>query len=201
MNVLIGVVGLFTVAAVTPGPNNFIVMRTAARGGLAKALPEILGVVLGGIVLLALISAGAGALFTLTPFLQTGITIIGCVYLIALGGRLLLASRDRDAAAGRGVSKGRLAGFGGLFLFQFLNPKGWLMMLTAASVVPATSIPGALVWLAAVFTPISLVCLLIWAGSGRLLSAPLAHPAVGRWFDRVMAALLIGSATLLLFDL
>ncbi len=61
MEALIGAAGAIAAAALTPGPNNFVVMRTAARGGLAGALSAIAGVVLGSLALLAVVVAGAGA--------------------------------------------------------------------------------------------------------------------------------------------
>jgi hypothetical protein len=60
MNALMAVAGFITVAAVTPGPNNLVVMRTAMRAGILGALPAIAGVVVGGIVLLSLATLGLG---------------------------------------------------------------------------------------------------------------------------------------------
>ncbi len=39
MDALFAITGFVTVAAVTPGPNNFIVMGAAARGGFGAATP------------------------------------------------------------------------------------------------------------------------------------------------------------------
>ena len=60
MNSLLAVIAIVTVAAITPGPNNFIVMNAAARGGLDAVLPAITGVVGGSLFLMAIIWAGAG---------------------------------------------------------------------------------------------------------------------------------------------
>lgn len=201
MNALVGIAGLIAVAAVTPGPNNLIVMRAAARSGLAAALPAIAGIVLGGLALLLVIAAGIGVLFMAAPRLQAAITIGGCAYLIWLAIKLIAKSFNYRINETVNDSKTRTAGFGGLFVFQFLNPKGWVMLLTAASLVSATSAIGAFARLAAVFVPISLVCLFAWAVFGSLLTAQLSRPVVGRWFDRVMGGFLIGVAVLLLFEI
>src|SRR5262249_33886110 len=44
-----GVAGLVAIAAVTPGPNNFIVLRAASQAGIRGAWSAIAGVVLGGL--------------------------------------------------------------------------------------------------------------------------------------------------------
>ncbi|HET9473144.1 MAG TPA: LysE family transporter, partial [Steroidobacteraceae bacterium] len=57
---LLPLAGVLVAAAITPGPNNFIVMEAGARGGLVSAGRATLGVILGSLLLLALILAGVG---------------------------------------------------------------------------------------------------------------------------------------------
>jgi threonine/homoserine/homoserine lactone efflux protein len=230
MDALIGAAGAIAAAALTPGPNNFVVMRTAARGGLAAALPAIAGVVLGSLALLALVVAGAGAAFDAVPHLRAALAIAGCLYLVWLGARLLRGgadggsgpatapdaqdaqmAQDRQAAQdGKPIenlqaaretpraadSQERLpAGVAGLFGFQFLNPKSWVLVLTATAATPAGW--GGLARfgrLAALFAIIPTVCLLLWAAMGK------ATAAAGTWLDRILGALLIASALLLLAE-
>jgi threonine/homoserine/homoserine lactone efflux protein len=54
-------------AAITPGPNNFIVMEAGARGGLVSAGRAAFGVILGSVLLLALILAGVGRVLEQFP--------------------------------------------------------------------------------------------------------------------------------------
>ena len=191
MHALLGVSGLVLVAAITPGPNNLVILREAARAGVTGALPAIAGIVAGSVALLAAVLAGAGAAFEAEPRLRSIIGIAGCLYLAWLGIRLL-RSRGSQAAAGQ-LPTGAPALFG----FQFLNPKGWVMVLTATSAAP-----GAPLWhLAALFALIPLLCLLAWALLGSAISSALARPAVAVWFDRAMGALLLTSAIALAADL
>jgi threonine/homoserine/homoserine lactone efflux protein len=88
----------------------------------------------------------------------------------------------------------------GLFGFQFLNPKGWVMVLTLVAAWPATGLAGYLP-LAVLFVAIPLSCLLLWSLAGRLLAAPMAHPRARRRIDAAMGTLLLASAALLLIDL
>ncbi|WP_426753473.1 LysE family translocator [Myxococcus sp. Y35] len=192
--------GLLTVAALTPGPNNLVVMQAGARSGWRGALPEILGAVLGGLGLLAVVMLGGTALFELLPAARTALAVGGCLYLLWLGAGLVLGSL-RPARPEAAVGPTALpAGVAPLLGFQFLNPKSWVMVLTAVSAVQVGSTGAALAWLAALFVLIPSVCLVLWAALGALLSGALRRARVRAWFDRAMGLLLVASALLLLRD-
>lgn len=205
MEAVIGAAGLVFVAAVTPGPNNFVVMRAAARAGFAGVLPAIAGVVLGGLALLAIAVAGAGAAFVAEPSLRIVVAVGGCLYLSWLGARLVAGSFGKNAGyddpdAGKAPS-GAPSGAIGLFVFQFLNPKSWAMVLTATSAAQTGA--GILVTfaqLAVLFAVIPTVCLLLWAALGSAISKHLGRPPVRVWFDRAMGLLLVVSAVLLVVE-
>ena len=89
MDAFLALAAVVTVGAITPGPNNWVVMRAAARSGAAGAVPVIAGVVLGSLALLVLVAAGGGAAFEAEPRLRTALAIGGSLYLAALGARLV----------------------------------------------------------------------------------------------------------------
>jgi len=176
--------GVLAVAALTPGPNNLIVLRAAAAGGVRGALPAIAGIVLGSLALAGAALAGIGPALTAHPRWRTAVTIGGCAYLCLLGISLFLPKADASAQA-------RAPSFAGLFGFQFLNPKAWVMVLTLTSAVDSAGL------VAALFAAIPTVCLLLWASMGALISGALRRPRFGAWFDRTMGALLVLFALLL----
>ena len=191
MNALIPIAGLVVVAAMTPGPNNLVVLRAAARSGMVAAIPAIAGIVTGGLALVGLVAAGAGAALSAEPRLQTVMALSGCLYLAWLGLRLVVRAgppAGPEASAGRPLPAGAVALFG----FQFLNPKAWMMVLTA------TAAPGVTFWqLAALFAIIPPVCLALWSAGGAALSGHLGRPRVATWFDRAMGILLLACAAAL----
>ena len=63
MSVLMIGAGLLAVASVTPGPNNLLVMRIAARSGFKSAIPAMAGVVAGGLTMWALVMSGVSVAF------------------------------------------------------------------------------------------------------------------------------------------
>lgn len=189
MQVVIGVVSLVLVAAITPGPNNFVVLRAAARGGLTAALPAIASIVAGSLALLAVVGGGAGAVFAAEPRLRTLVTVGGCAFLAWLGIGLV---RARGGSTAQHAPTGVVALFG----FQLLNPKGWIMVLTA------TSAASGVAWwhLAAIFAIVPALSLLVWSMVGSVLAQALSRPSVAACFDRAMGLLLVVSAIALALD-
>lgn len=199
MDHLLAIAGLLGVAAITPGPNNLVILRAAGRGGLRGAMPALLGVVLGGLLLLAVAALGAGGAFVAQPWLREGIAAGGALYLIWLGGSLVAAGiaprRGDGARGGPPLPAGTL----GLIGFQFLNPKSWVMVLTVLAALPASG-PRGYLPLAALFVLIPGACLLLWAALGARLARWLAQAMFRRGVDIVMGALLVGCAGLLLLE-
>lgn len=201
MQGLIAIAGLLFVGAITPGPNNLIVLRQASRGGWSGALPSMLGVVGGGLTLLALVAVGVGGLFAAEPLASLAIAVVGGLYLAVLGGRLIAGTLGRESGALEASTEGLPAGARGLFVFQFLNPKGWILTLTvvaAAQTALPESVRGPT--LLGLYLVIPISCLAVWALLGVALARSLQREGVKRWVDRVMGALLVGFALLLLIE-
>lgn len=187
----LAIASLLLLAAIMPGPNNIVMVRTGALGGIRTAVPAMTGVVLGGAVILILTTAGLGVLFVRWPSLRTFIAIGGASYLIWLGWCLVRSGGDTQGNA-------RLpSGAVGLFGFQFLNPNSWAMMLTVTSRLPEGGIGATFIRLVPMFVSISTACLLLWVVMGRALMSRMACTSTRVWIDRAMGALLIASALLL----
>jgi threonine/homoserine/homoserine lactone efflux protein len=199
MDRLITLGGLLCVAAITPGPNNLVVLRAAGHAGIRAAVPAITGIVLGGLLLLALTALGAGAAFAAHPSLKLRVGAIGSLYLAWLGVSLCaggLAPRHSGAASAKPALP---AGTLGLIGFQFLNPKSWVMVLTVLATLPTTTLRDYLP-LAGLFVLIPTLCLLLWASLGAWLARWLVRPVVRRDVDIVMGVLLVVCAGLLLIE-
>lgn len=115
-NSFAGAAGVVLVAALSPGPNNVVVLRAAAAGDGSRAWPAIGGVVCGGIAMLAGTIAAGSAVLT-TPHFRLGVAIAGATYLAWLGLTMMRGS------ASPGKDSPLPAGFYGVFVFQFLNPQ------------------------------------------------------------------------------
>jgi len=198
MDALLAVTVLVAVAAITPGPNNFIVMHTAAHAGTRATLAVIAGVVGGGLAMLVLAMLGIGAAADAVPGLRSAIALTGAMYLAWLGGRIVVASY-RPAKSGRADPMDSMpVGMLGLFGFQFLNPKSWTMVLAVAASAGAGATNAiAWVWLVLVFLIVPSACLALWSGLGTLIATRIEQPCLRARIDRTMGVLLILSALLL----
>jgi threonine/homoserine/homoserine lactone efflux protein len=193
-HVWLPVTGVLVVAAITPGPNNFMVMEASARGGAAAASSVVLGIVLGSLGLLALVSLGVGSLIHTYPRLSLVLSLIGGAYLAWLGASLIL----RRAGTGANENRhGMPTSLLGVAMFQLFNPKAWMLIMTA---VAALGGAGSVLRLAALIAVISSACLSIWALAGTAASRWLSRPRARLWFDRTMGALLALSAAGIIFD-
>jgi threonine/homoserine/homoserine lactone efflux protein len=199
MDHLFALAGLLCVAAITPGPNNLVVLRASGHAGFRAAMPAIAGIVLGGLLLLTLVAAGAGMAFAAHPALKSWLSAIGSLYLAWLGISLCAGGMVPRSGTAISTEPALPAGVLGLIGFQFLNPKSWVMALTALAATPATSLRDYLP-LAGLFALIPALCLLLWASLGTWLSRWLVRPGVRRGVDVVMGALLLACAALLLLE-
>jgi threonine/homoserine/homoserine lactone efflux protein len=182
---------LFT-GAITPGPNNLLVLRAVADRGWRGGLGGVAAIVGGSVVLLALAIGGFGALVDTWPGLRSALGAAGALYLAWLGAGLLRGTADTPRHGPR--RDGALA----LFLFQFVNPKGWLLMLVVAAAAPAGETTATVLRLLPMTVAITGACLLLWALLGRALAEAFAHPVRRRWIDRASGIALLACALPLL---
>ncbi|MEP6899628.1 MAG: LysE family translocator [Rhodanobacter sp.] len=199
MDRLIALAGLLCVAAVTPGPNNLVVLRAAGHAGIRAAVPAITGIVLGGLLLLAMVATGAGIALMAHPSLKLWIGAIGSLYLAWLGVSLCVGGMAPRYSGATSAAPALPAGTLGLIGFQFLNPKSWVMVLTVLAALPATTLRDYLP-VAGLFVLIPTLCLLLWASLGAWLARRLVRPEFRRGVDIVMGVLLVACASLLLIQ-
>ena len=181
------------VMSITPGPNNVMLTAAGANFGLRRTLPHILGISCGFGAQVAAVCGGLGILFTRWPQLQLGLKWVGAGYLLFLGWQLL---RSRSGQAG---SAGKPITFAEAAAFQFLNPKAWVMSLTAATLFLPPELGQVLAsgYVASILTAVNLPCITVWALFGSSLGLVLARPAARRIFNWVMAVALAATGVMM----
>ena len=117
------------VSSITPGPNNAMLMASGANFGFGRTLPHLAGVAIGFAILLLAVGLGLGGLFTAFPFLHVVLKVVGAGYLLWLAWKIATAKGVSGKAGG-----GRPITFLQAVGFQWVNPKGWSMALTAITV-------------------------------------------------------------------
>lgn len=115
------------VAAITPGPSNVMLTAAGSRGGIAKGLPCLLGVTTGMGLMMFLVPLGLGSVVLGHPLALTGLKWGGAAFL------LWLAWRIATSVGGDALAHDRPVGFAGAAVFQWINPKSWLVSVSAAA--------------------------------------------------------------------
>lgn len=185
----LGLLGFAIAASITPGPNNVMVTANAARHGLRASVPHMLGISVGFSVMIVLVGLGvAGALSAAQG--AAGILRWG-----ALAWLLVLAWQIATAdPPGEGRARAPFGWFEAV-LFQWINPKAWLLALSIASawVRPQAPALPQLLLIGAVFFVVGPPCNLPWALLGSGATKLLTSPRQVRLFNLAMAVLLVVS--------
>ncbi len=179
------------VGSFTPGPNNAIAAATGANYGFAAALPHIAGVPFGFSTMLLAAAGGVAALVVASPALSALIKWLGIAYLLWLAWGL---ARSRGDGSIGGPFELPLP-FWQSALFQYLNPKAWMLSVATAAAWLADDRP----WqrAAVVCVVFSIACaasLVLWAWLGAALRRWLAHGARMRAFNVAMGTALAATA-------
>ena len=177
------------VSSITPGPNNLMLLTSGVNFGVWRTVPHMLGVGLGFTLMVAVVGLGLSGIFTRVPSLLVAMKWVGAAYMVYLAVKLARAAPvEAGAAAGRPVTFLQAAAF------QWVNPKAWVMALTAMATYTMPDHYIRTVGLVAlVFGAVNLPCISSWVLFGTVLRQVLQRPLVMRAFNLVMAALLIAS--------
>src|SRR5262245_6217532 len=117
----------FSVAAAgTPGPSNVLLAATGANVGVLRGLPCLLGVALGMAVMMFVVAFGLGSVILANPLVLKVVKWCGAAVLCRLAWKVATARRVGSGAAAEPV------GFAGAAVFQWVNPKSWLVCASAA---------------------------------------------------------------------
>ena len=183
------------VAAVTPGPSNVMLTATGALVGVARGLPCLLGVAAGMGLLIFSVALGLGQVILAHPAVVRWLNWLGAGFL------LWLAWKIASSKPGNTRPEGRPVGFFGAALFQWINPKSWLVGGSAAGAYLQAAHGAVLqsVVLAALFLTAALPSGLIWLAFGASMHRLLLSERIARAFNVVMGASLAASVALILW--
>jgi threonine/homoserine/homoserine lactone efflux protein len=181
--------------AATPGPNNVLVAASATNFGLRRTLPAVLGVVLGFGLMILLVGLGLGEVLDRFPAIHTILKYVGAAYLLYLAWRIASAKGGGTAAQAT-----RPPGFIEGALFQWVNPKAWIVALGAIATytIAGESMALQALVIAAVFVVVAIPSVGAWALLGAGAARFLQTPKSLRRFNLAMAALLVLSIATIL---
>jgi len=184
---LLALIAYSFVTSITPGPNNLMLLSSGVNFGFSRSIPHMLGIGIGFVVLLLAVGFGLGAVLSAFPALHTALKIAGAAYLLYLAWKIAM-TRSVTGREGQNV---RPLTFLDAAAFQWVNPKAWVMAVTAMAVYSDPRSPFVSVLLiSAAFGIVNLPCISVWAGFGTALRGFLADPVRLKWFNIAMGLLL-----------
>ncbi len=181
----------------TPGPNNAMVAASGATFGFARTVPHLLGVAVGFPAMLLVVALGAGDVMRAVPSLHEILKWVGAAYLLWLAFKI--ATARPYAVRQRRCARARPLTFLQAALFQWVNPKAWIIALGAiATYTTSSNLTVQAVVLAAIFLVVTVPSLAFWTMTG-VGAARLLRTGRGlRAFNLAMSALLVASLVPLL---
>lgn len=175
--------------SITPGPNNMMLLSSGLTHGYRKSLPHLLGVIIGFPFMTLCVGLVVGELFKLYPAALSVLKVIGFIYLIYLAWKIS-KSKPKVSTSNNNVQP---LNFYEVFLFQWLNVKNWIKIITATSVyVTSASHPLVqILTIVVVFLSTVIISANTWTLAGSLLSVFLKSEKSVRIFNITMAILLV----------
>jgi threonine/homoserine/homoserine lactone efflux protein len=175
------------VTSVTPGPNNLMLLASGVNFGFVRTVPHMFGIAGGFATLLFGVGLGLGAVLKAYPAFDLTLKIAGGAYLLYLAWKIAM-SRSLTA---KGEAKAVPMTFFQAAAFQWVNPKAWVMAVTAMAVYTNPEAPFlSMLLVTAAFAAVNLPSVSVWAGFGMALRGFLADPMRLKWFNIAMGVLL-----------
>ncbi len=207
LNVFLLYLTAWTLLALSPGPAVFFTMGLAARHGMRGAIAGTVGISIGHVCVFVAIAFGLLAVLASFSGAMTVIRIVGAIYLMYLGARMVLNKTSVGApVAAAPAAPAPPAHHGGIILqgmlVQLTNPKLLLFMLALLPQFIRSDHP-LLLQLAIMMTVtivIDAIALLAYANLAAHGARALKGSRIIAWIERVFGGALILFGVKLLLD-
>ena len=183
------------VAAVTPGPSNVMLTAAGANAGVVRGLPCLFGVSAGMGLMMFVVPLGLASVLLNHPLLLRALNWCGAAVLLWLAWKIA-TSHATDATVRRDP-----VGFTGAALFQWVNPKSWLVAVSAAGTFLSADAGGAVgqaAALGALFFLAAWPSGFVWLAFGAVVQRLLRDGRRLRIFNVAMGVVLAASIVVIL---
>ncbi|RXT44236.1 LysE family translocator [Bradyrhizobium betae] len=174
----------------TPGPNNIMLLASGLTYGFRRTIPHIAGIVIGFAFMVGAVGLGLGTVFLAYPILQTILKYAGAAYLIYLAAVIATSGPTTPGGdSGRGPMT-----FWGAAMFQWINAKGWVIVIgTITAYAAIAQFPVNIAIQTVITLLVGTVSTVVWALFGTALRPVLTSERLVRAFNILMALLLLAS--------
>ena len=157
----------------------------------------MLGIGIGFTFMICVVGLGLGEVLAYAPGLYTALKYGGFAYMVWLALKLARAG----PLGPKGAEVGNPMTFWEAAAFQWVNPKGWVMAVSAiAAYTSALNHTRGVAIVAVVYAIVGMPSVAVWALFGSTMSSTLRNPRWARVFNTVMAILLVASLAPILIE-
>ena len=184
-------------SSITPGPNNLMILMSGINFGVKRSLPHYLGILIGFSLMVFFVGIGLAEIFAGYPVIHQVIKYLGATYMLYLAVKIIRSSTQlRDIKSAH-----RPLTFFKAVLFQWVNPKAWIMAIGAISAftVSGQSMFAQTVMISLIFFLVGVPCIAFWMLGGVAVRHYLEKPRHLKLFNLIMGSLLIASIVFMLF--
>jgi threonine/homoserine/homoserine lactone efflux protein len=175
------------VTSITPGPNNLMLLASGMSFGFRRSVPHMLGISGGFGLMIVVLGCGVGQLFEVFPTFYDALRVVSGLYMLWFAWKIA-----SSGPVGDGIERSSPMTFLQAALFQWVNPKAWVMALAAiATYSKADAYILSLTMIALVFSVVNLPTISVWTLAGSGLRKLLTDPRLQLAFNIAMAVLLV----------
>ena len=195
LELFLALIGYYFVMYITPGPNNTMLTVSGIKFGFFRTMPHLFGIPSGHALQLILVCLGLGVIFETYPMIQDILKWIGTAYLLYLAWKILgsLKVGDKDTSSPLKYYEA--------VIFQFVNPKAWIICITAVSLFfpREESLLISILFLVLLSSAVNLPCISCWALFGATIRNFLKNKKIKIAIEWLMAFVLVLTVASILF--
>ena len=191
LELVLAISSYYFVMFATPGPNNSILTASGIKFGFIRTVPNIFGIPFGHALQLTLVILGLGKLFEHFPIILSFLKYLGAGYLFYLSWKMFGSLKILETNEKVSPLK-----FYEAVLFQFINPKAWVICVTAVALFfpyEENYIVG-IVFMVLMAVAICFPSISMWALGGSIIRKYLKNKKVKIVVEWLLAILLFGTA-------
>ena len=181
----------FTLATVmTPGPNNIMMLSSGLNFGYKRTLPHMMGVAFGFAFMVVCVGMGINIIFDAFPLVYDIMKVVGFIYILWMAWQIANSSMDIKEN-----KNNKPFTFIQIVLFQWVNPKAWIMAVTAISsfTLPNQDMFMQVLVIAFIYLLSGFISTNTWTLGGVFLKKLLKNKKTVKIFNISMSLLLVAS--------
>lgn len=198
LTMILSIFSFALASTMTPGPNNIMLLSSGLTFGYKRTLPHALGINFGFPVMVVCVGLGVGKLFEIFPFLYGTLKVVGIIYMLWMAWHIA----NTKGSPNTGNKNDKPFTFLQAALFQWINPKAWVMAITStAAFITDHQIASIQVM---IISSIYFLCAILstnsWALGGVMLKRFIQNDRWVQIFNIMMAILIVGSILPFVFE-